>query len=99
MARILGVQGEHGHRDRVCDQRPLCGHRCLPPGRADRRGPPDIGSKPVLYAFVATVLGGMGSLRGAVLGGYVFGAVSVALQATLPASSSRPTVTRSLSGP
>lgn len=47
---------------------------------------PDIGSQPVLYAFVATVLGGMGSLRGAVLGGYLFGAVTVTLQATLPAS-------------
>jgi branched-chain amino acid transport system permease protein len=45
---------------------------------------PDIGSNPVLYAFVATVLGGMGSLRGAVLGGYVFGAIFVALQSYLP---------------
>jgi branched-chain amino acid transport system permease protein len=45
---------------------------------------PDIGSNPVLYAFVATVLGGMGSLRGAVLGGYVFGAIFVGLQAYLP---------------
>jgi branched-chain amino acid transport system permease protein len=45
---------------------------------------PDLGSNPVLYAFVATVLGGMGSLRGAVLGGYVFGAIFVALQAYLP---------------
>jgi len=45
---------------------------------------PDVGSNPVLYAFVATVLGGMGSLRGAVLGGYVFGAIFVALQAYLP---------------
>ncbi len=45
---------------------------------------PDIGSNPVLFAFVATVLGGMGSLRGAVLGGYVFGAIFVGLQAYLP---------------
>jgi branched-chain amino acid transport system permease protein len=45
---------------------------------------PDIGSNPVLYAFVATVLGGLGSLRGAVLGGYVFGAIFVAGQAYLP---------------
>ena len=45
-----------------------------------------MGSQPVLYAFVATVLGGMGSLRGAVLGGYVLGAVTVSLQAALPGS-------------
>jgi branched-chain amino acid transport system permease protein len=45
---------------------------------------PDIGNNPVLFAFVATVLGGMGSLRGAVLGGYVFGAIFVGLQAYLP---------------
>jgi len=44
----------------------------------------DMGSNPVLYAFVATVLGGMGSLRGAVLGGYVFGAIFVLLQSYLP---------------
>jgi branched-chain amino acid transport system permease protein len=46
----------------------------------------DMGSNPILYAFVATVLGGIGSLRGAVLGGYVFGAIFEALQAGLPAS-------------
>jgi branched-chain amino acid transport system permease protein len=46
----------------------------------------DMGSNPVLYAFVATVLGGIGSLRGAVIGGYVFGAIFEALQAGLPAS-------------
>src|SRR5262245_34732371 len=45
---------------------------------------PDIGNNPVLYAFVATVLGGMGSLRGAVLGAYVFGAIFVGLQSYLP---------------
>src|SRR5207244_6872172 len=45
-----------------------------------------MGSQPVLYAFVATVLGGMGSLRRAVLGGYVLGAVTGSLQATLPGS-------------
>jgi branched-chain amino acid transport system permease protein len=39
----------------------------------------------VLMGFVATVIGGMGSLSGAVLGGYVVGGISVGLQATLPA--------------
>lgn len=47
---------------------------------------PDVGSNPILYAFVATVLGGMGSLRGAVLGGYVFGGIFELLQVNLPSS-------------
>ena len=45
---------------------------------------PTMGLYPVLYAFIATVLGGVGSLPGAVLGGYVVGALAVVLQIALP---------------
>jgi branched-chain amino acid transport system permease protein len=45
---------------------------------------PFMGAAPVLKAFIATVLGGLGSLNGAVLGGFVVGAVEVLLQAFLP---------------
>jgi len=45
---------------------------------------PGMGLQPVLIAFIATVIGGMGSLVGAVLGGYVMGALTVLLQVTLP---------------
>ncbi len=45
---------------------------------------PTIGSGPVLVAFVAIVLGGMGNLRGAVLGGYFLGVATVLFQTFLP---------------
>ena len=45
---------------------------------------PMMGAAPVLKAFIATVLGGLGSLSGAVLGGFVVGVVEVFLQGYLP---------------
>ncbi|MCU0910122.1 MAG: branched-chain amino acid ABC transporter permease [Rhodobacteraceae bacterium] len=47
---------------------------------------PLMGAAPVLKAFIATVLGGLGSLTGAVIGGFVVGAVEVCLQGFLPQS-------------
>ncbi len=43
-----------------------------------------MGVSMVLIAFVASVIGGMGSLIGAALGGFLVGFVSVSLQAYLP---------------
>ncbi len=45
---------------------------------------PTMGVAPVLVAFVATIVGGIGSLVGAVLGGLLLGGLTVALQAALP---------------
>jgi branched-chain amino acid transport system permease protein len=45
---------------------------------------PTMGLAPVLVGFVAIVLGGMGSLQGAMLGGFLLGLISVTLQAYLP---------------
>ncbi len=43
-----------------------------------------MGLMPVIFAFFATVIGGMGSLAGAALGGFLVGVASVLLQSYLP---------------
>ncbi|MBS0222377.1 MAG: branched-chain amino acid ABC transporter permease [Proteobacteria bacterium] len=43
-----------------------------------------LGVPLMLYAFIATVIGGMGSLVGAVVGGFTVGFLAVMLQAYLP---------------
>jgi branched-chain amino acid transport system permease protein len=45
---------------------------------------PTMGLSVTLVGFVATVIGGMGSIAGAVLGGFVLGVVTVVLQIVLP---------------
>ena len=45
---------------------------------------PSVGLQPVLIAFIASVVGGMSSLKGAVLGGYVLGFLTMGLQTWLP---------------
>ena len=45
---------------------------------------PTMGVPLALFAFVATVIGGMGSLVGAVVGGFLVGFVVIMLQAYLP---------------
>lgn len=46
----------------------------------------EMGTGPVLIAFIAVIIGGLGSLSGAVYGGYLLGALTVLLQVVLPAS-------------
>lgn len=47
---------------------------------------PTVGVNVALFGFIAVILGGMGSLGGAVLGGYVLGVLNVVLQIALPES-------------
>ncbi len=47
---------------------------------------PLMGFYPVLKAFVASVIGGLGSLPGAVLGGYLLGILEILLQGVLPSA-------------
>jgi branched-chain amino acid transport system permease protein len=45
---------------------------------------PTTGTPPVVKAFIAVILGGLGSLSGAVAGGFLLGFAEVIFQATLP---------------
>ena len=45
---------------------------------------PRMGLQLVIIAFVGTVIGGLGSLAGAALGGFLVGAATILLQALLP---------------
>jgi branched-chain amino acid transport system permease protein len=45
---------------------------------------PRMGLQLVIIAFVGTVIGGLGSLPGAALGGFLVGAATILLQALLP---------------
>jgi len=47
---------------------------------------PDIGQGPLLVAFVGGVIGGLGSLTGAAIGGFTLGVLLNVLQAVLPQS-------------
>ncbi len=50
---------------------------------------PDVGTVPLLKGVVAAVIGGLGSLSGAVLGGLVLGLAEVFLRSRLPADAAR----------
>lgn len=47
---------------------------------------PKIGASGAIFGFVAVILGGMGSILGAVFGAYALGALTVLLQVALPIS-------------
>lgn len=47
---------------------------------------PAMGFLPTLKAFIAATIGGLGTLSGAVAGGFLLGAVEILLQAFLPSS-------------
>jgi branched-chain amino acid transport system permease protein len=49
---------------------------------------PASGFLPMLKGFIAAVIGGLGSLSGAVLGGFLLAALEVSIEALLPASAS-----------
>ncbi|QGX97079.1 branched-chain amino acid ABC transporter permease [Roseovarius faecimaris] len=84
MARILGVKANRVILAAFGVSGALAG--CIALILATQTGVADInmGLPVMLVAFVATVIGGLGSLHGAVIAGFLIGGVSVLLQVFLP---------------
>jgi branched-chain amino acid transport system permease protein len=84
MARILGVRANRVIAMAFAISGLLTGVAALLLVTQSGTVTPTMGVGVLLAAFLSTVLGGMGSLGGAVLGGYLLGALSVGLDAYLP---------------
>jgi len=84
MVRLSGVRANRVFAMAFMISGLLAGLACL--FIMARRGSvdPHLGFNPVLKAFVACVVGGFGSLPGAVLGGFLLGAIEVAMLVLLP---------------
>ena len=84
MARLLGVRANTVIATAFAISGLLAGAAALLLEAQTATLTPTMGLNPVIIAFVATVIGGMASLPGAVLGGFTLGCLTVALQASLP---------------
>ncbi len=84
MVRLVGIRANRVFAVAFLVSGLLAGLACI--FIMARRGSvdPHMGFNPVLKAFVACVVGGFGSLPGAVLGGFILGAVEVAMLVLLP---------------
>jgi branched-chain amino acid transport system permease protein len=84
MARLVGVRADGVMRATFALGGMLAGVAAVLLCASGGIVTPESGLQPVLIAFVATVIGGMGSLMGAAAGGLALGALTVVLQVTLP---------------
>ena len=84
MARMLGVRANRVIMGAFALSGALAGAIGLI--LASQTGTADIqmGAAVMLMAFIATVIGGLGSLSGAVLAGFLLGGASVVMQTVLP---------------
>ncbi len=84
MVRLMGIRANRVFAMAFMISGLLAGLACI--FIMARRGSvdPHLGFNPVLKAFVACVVGGFGSLPGAVLGGFLLGAVEVGMLVLLP---------------
>jgi branched-chain amino acid transport system permease protein len=86
MARILGVRANRVIAVAFAISGVLCGVASLLIVAQTGTVTPTIGLDSVLVAFIATVLGGIGSLSGAVIGGFTLAVLTVGLESYLPPS-------------
>jgi len=84
MARILGVRANRVIMGAFALSGALAGAIALIFGVQTGTADIQMGSAIMLMAFIATVIGGLGSLGGAVLAGFLLGAASVIMQVVLP---------------
>ena len=84
MARVLGIRANTVIASAFAVSGLLAGVASILLVAQTGTATPTMGINAVLFAFIATIVGGMGSLPGAVLGGFCLGALTVALQASLP---------------
>ena len=84
MARLLGVKGNRVIAVAFAISGVFAGVASLLYVGQTGTLTPQLGLAPVLVAFVATVVGGMGTLVGSAVGGLGLGMLSVLLQAYLP---------------
>jgi branched-chain amino acid transport system permease protein len=84
MARILGVKANNVIATAFVISGALAGVVAILYGSQVGTVSPTIGLGPLLVGLVATVIGGMGSLVGAIVGGYVLGGATTAFDAGLP---------------
>ncbi|WP_112313327.1 branched-chain amino acid ABC transporter permease [Pseudogemmobacter bohemicus] len=84
MARMLGVRANRVIMVAFALSGALAGAIALILGSQTGTANIVMGANVMLMAFIATVIGGMGSLAGAVLAGFLLGASATLLQALLP---------------
>ena len=84
MARVLGIRANRIIATAFAISGVLSGFVSVLVAAQSGTASPTIGTQIALVGFVATVIGGMGSLVGAVLGGLAVGVMAVIFQASLP---------------
>ena len=84
MARMLGVRANRVIMGAFAASGALAGAIALILGAQTGTVDIQMGQGVMLMAFIATVIGGLGSLGGAVLAGFLLGGASVVMQTVLP---------------